>query len=49
VNVTQALHEQGQSIWLELAANVQSEGAKSSVAAWNDLVERIDVQSKAVA
>ncbi|MER5618598.1 transaldolase family protein [Streptomyces sp. NPDC002215] len=32
-----------------LAAKLQSEGAKSFVAAWNDLMERIDVQSKAVA
>ncbi|MFJ9863843.1 transaldolase [Streptomyces sp. NPDC101165] len=32
-----------------LAAQLQSEGAKSFVAAWNDLMERIDVQSKAVA
>ncbi|MER5755249.1 transaldolase family protein [Streptomyces sp. NPDC002088] len=32
-----------------LAATLQSEGAKSFVAAWNDLMERIDVQSKAVA
>lgn len=32
-----------------LAATSQSEGAKSFVAAWNDLMERIDVQSKAVA
>ncbi|MFD4945411.1 transaldolase family protein [Streptomyces sp. NPDC058239] len=111
MNVTQALHEQGQSIWLDsitrsmldtgqiqhyidqysvtgftsnpsifdkaigsalpsdggeseamlarfasagvdvkaLAATLQSEGAKSFVAAWSDLMERIDVQSKAVA
>ncbi|MEU7641442.1 transaldolase [Streptomyces sp. NPDC039016] len=32
-----------------LAAHLQSDGAKSFVAAWNDLMERIDVQSKAVA
>lgn len=32
-----------------LATTLQSEGAKSFVAAWNDLMERIDVQSKAVA
>ncbi|MFD8811382.1 transaldolase family protein [Streptomyces sp. NPDC059627] len=30
-------------------ATLQSEGAKSFVAAWNDLMERIDVQRKAVA
>ncbi len=32
-----------------LAAKLQSDGAKSFVAAWNDLMERIDAQSKAVA
>ncbi|MFF2513856.1 transaldolase family protein [Streptomyces sp. NPDC058086] len=32
-----------------LAAKLQSEGANSFVAAWNDLMERIDVQSKALA
>lgn len=32
-----------------LAATLQSDGAKSFVAAWNDLLERIDAQSKAVA